>query len=98
MKVIGTSSSSTYICEVSHSELEKFMNRYYRNNGLKELEAGDVVDLGRGHDFARETADAIKKTEEFIKANKKIVETILNGFSFMGNVQAGSCEKELEGE
>ena len=91
MKVIGTSSISTYICEVSNSELEKFMNQYYCNNSLKELEAGDVVDLGRGYDFARDTQDAIRKTEEFIKSNKKIVETILNGFSFMGNVQA---EKE----
>ncbi len=80
MKVIGvTDSTKEYICIVRHVELEKFMNLYFNN--LKSLKVGDEFDLGTGYDFAAKTATALKKTEEFIKANKEVVQTILQGIS-----------------
>jgi len=42
MKIIGTVSNKTYICEVTHTELEKFMNLYYDN--LKTLKVGDKLE------------------------------------------------------
>ena len=79
MKVIGIASRGTYLCEVSHTEIEKFMGLYYNN--MKELKVGDNVDLGKGYNFASETKEAMLKTEAFISSNKKIVEAILNGVS-----------------
>lgn len=85
MKILGLVSEGysqrAYICEVSHAEIEKFLGLYY--DKMKELKAGDVIDLGKGYDHAREIKDATKKTEEFITANKKIIEAILNGMTVL---------------
>lgn len=78
MKVIGKTEHD-YICEVSHHELEKFMNLYY--NKLNKLKIGDQLDLATGYDFETKTLNALKKTEDFISANKEVVEAILNGIS-----------------
>jgi hypothetical protein len=79
MKVIAKVDSKRYICEVSHTELEKFMNLYY--NDMQTLSIGEEIDLSKGYDFARDTRDAMKATQELIKNNKKVVEAILNGIS-----------------
>ena len=68
-----------YICEIDHRELEKFLNLYYNN--LKTLNEGDIIDLSKGYDFARETQDALTATAEFIKENKQVIETIFSGIS-----------------
>lgn len=78
MKILGTTNDSkTYICEVHHSEIEKFLGLYY--NGLKGMKAGDVIDLGKGYDHASEMKDAMNKTREFVKAHQKTVNAIING-------------------
>jgi hypothetical protein len=87
MKVLGTTGdyTSKYICEVSHSEIERFLNLYY--NKMGKLKVGDEVDLGRGHDFARETKSAMEKTQAFIESNKAIIEAIFNGIQIAGRTQ-----------
>jgi len=82
MKVIAKISCDRYVCEVSHEELEQFLNKYY--GYLSKLEVGDEVDLGKGYDFRRDCLDALSKTQAFINANKKAIETILNGITFLG--------------
>ena len=85
MLVIAKKNQDTYICELSHTELEKFMDLYY--NHLKYLDVGQEFNLGEGHDFHRDTLDALKKTQEFIKSNEKIIHTILNGVSLVGRIR-----------
>lgn len=83
--------SPVYVCEVSHTELEKFMNQYYNRYadfGLEFLSRGDTLDLGKGHDFHRETVEAIKKTQEFLSANGAIVEALLHGFQIFNSDSA----------
>ena len=92
MKVIGAISDGHYICEVTHTEIEKFMNLYYNN--MKKLKVGDEVNLGEGYNFSVQIKDAMKKTEDFIAGNKEIIEAILNGISVVGH--ASRPEEEAE--
>jgi len=85
MKVIATSGRKKYICEVEHHELEKFLNLYY--DKLPELAVGKEIDLGKGYDFAIEAKRACDKTADLIAANKNVIETILNGITFIGNIE-----------
>lgn len=82
MKVIGTGHSGKYLCEVDHTELEKFLGQYYGN--MKRLKIGDHVDLSRGYDFADEARAACKATEEFIKNNSKMIRAIMDGITILG--------------
>lgn len=91
MKVIGVSGGDTYICEVSHTEIEKFMGLYYEE--MEDLKTGDVVDLEKGYDYAGKTAEAMRKTQEFIQANREIVEAILNGLSVLDATKEAPCPK-----
>lgn len=78
MKILGTTNDSkTYICEIHHSEIEKFLGLYYNN--LKSVKAGDVIDLGKGYDHASEIKQAMDKTREFVKAHQGTVNAIING-------------------
>lgn len=82
MKVIGeVERGDIYICQVSHNELEKFMNLYY--NKMSKWRVGDEIDLGKGYDFFQHTKDALRKTEEFIDSNKDVIEMIVTGISLM---------------
>lgn len=74
MKVIALIDYETYVCEVSHGEIEKFMDLYFNN--LAKLKVGSEVDLGKGHDFNAESASALKKTAEFIGENRKVLDSI----------------------
>ena len=66
MKVIAKANESTYICEVSHDELEKFLNQYYGKRA--KLSVGESVNLGQGHDFAGRIESAYNRMEEAMKA------------------------------
>lgn len=82
MKVIGMGQNDKYLCEVNHTELEKFMDKYYGK--MKHLKIGDVINLGEGYDFYSSTKIALQETKTFIEANQKIVDTIMNGFRILG--------------
>jgi hypothetical protein len=87
MKVIGMAGdnwSGQYICVITHSEIEKYLGLYYcrdESKKLKRLEIGNTVDLGKGHDYASEIQQALRKTQEFIQANQSIVNAILAGLN-----------------
>lgn len=66
MKVIAKANDSKYICEVSHEELEKFMNQYYGK--IEKLSVGQEVNLGQGHNFAVRIEDACRKMSDAMKA------------------------------
>jgi len=66
MKVIAKASDSKYICEVSHDELEKFMNQYYGKLG--KLSVGQDVNLGQGYDFSARIEQACKQMAEAVRA------------------------------
>jgi len=79
MKVIGKSSDSSYLCEIDHSEIEKYLGTFYGKT--KPLRIGQEVDLGLGYDYRGEMRDALDKTKKFIESNKKIIEAIMNGLT-----------------
>lgn len=83
MNIIGVAQDDTYICQISHKEIEKFLNLYY--NKLGRIKVGDCVDLGRGYDFHADTINALKKTEEFVRGNKQIIEAITEGITISAN-------------
>ena len=91
MKVIATkgTSSKTYICEVNHTELEKFLNLYYGN--MDRLKEGDEINLGTGYDFHSDTKIALQTTEKFIKDNKQVIKGILKGITV--SVMAGKDQE-----
>ena len=66
MKVIAKASESKYLCEVSHDELEKFLNQYYGKLG--KLSVGQEVDLGQGYNFASRIEAACKDMADAMKA------------------------------
>lgn len=76
MKVIAKASSTVYICEVSHEELEKFLNQYYGT--IKSLEVGQSVDLGQGYNFSLRIENACKTMagamKEFERAQKTMTD------------------------
>lgn len=70
MKIIGTVETGLYICQVSHTELEKLTNKYYGN--LPKLEVGSTMDLGAGYDFRSDIQTACRNV---IEANKSFGQT-----------------------
>lgn len=84
MKVLAKKDDRTYICEVRHDEIEKFFNLYYSQTVFKKLSVDQIVDLGKGHDFFRETKSALEETRKFFKSHEPIVKAIANGFLFVG--------------
>lgn len=77
MKVLAVKKDSSYLCEVSHTELEKFFNQFYGN--LERLKEGQQIDLSKGYDFASEIKQAMGTTKKFITDNQKIITAITNG-------------------
>ena len=81
MKVIAVNTGgydgNKYVCEVSHRELEKYLNLYYGN--LKNVKSGDEIDLAKGYDFHTDTKSALRATEDFLKANAQVVNAITSG-------------------
>lgn len=66
MKVIGIADDGEYICQVSHTEIEKLTDKYYGNLAGK-LKPGSEMDLGAGYDFR----NAIKKAcDSLIEAER----------------------------
>jgi hypothetical protein len=84
MKVIGKTKHG-YICEVDHSELEKYMNLYYGNMG--KLETGEELDLGKGYEFKNDIVSAMNKTEDLVKSHSKVLEAMARGINFLGRVK-----------
>lgn len=66
MLVIAKASDSTYICQVNHDELEKFMNKYYGK--MEKLKVGEEVNLGLGYNYAYKIEDACEKMTQAMKS------------------------------
>lgn len=80
MRILGLSGDGVtkkYICEINHTEIEKFLGLYYDN--MKKLNIGDEVNLGKGYDYHRETKAALEKTQEFFKSHTDVIRAITNG-------------------
>ncbi|NCC60008.1 MAG: hypothetical protein EOM12_03525 [Verrucomicrobiae bacterium] len=82
MKVIATNEQAyrgnrKYICEISHTEIEKFLNLYY--DSLEMLKVGDHVDMSKGFKLYEDTKAAMAQTKAFIESNAKVIQTIMRG-------------------
>ena len=84
MRVIGTAGSGKYLCEVGHTEIEKFMGLYYGN--MKSLTVGSEVDLGKGYDFAAEVTSACSSMKKVVNDNARVVKALASGITFLGMV------------
>lgn len=76
MKVLAKVDSKKYICEISHLEIEKFLDLYFGN--LKELKVGDEIDLGDGYNHFEKTKRALESTQDFFKKNIDNIRAITN--------------------
>lgn len=65
MKIIGIAGDK-YIAEVSHTELEKVMDKFYGK--LEKLKAGDDLDIAEGYNFRREIEAACRSMLDAMKA------------------------------
>ena len=80
MKVLGEMPGG-YICEVGHTELEKFLGQFYGK--LKSLKVGQAVDLGRGYDYNEDIVHALDQHREFVDSHQKIIDGINKGITFL---------------
>lgn len=94
MKIIGIVENKKYIAEISHAEIEKFLDLFYRGKGLKELTVGETVDLGKGHDYARDIGEAMRKVQEMISSNQAVISAILNGMNIVRILADESSQEE----
>jgi len=83
MKVLGEAKDG-YICEVSHEEIEKFLDLYYGKRS--RLKVGEELDLGTGYDWANRISSALHQTQEFVKANRPIIQSLMEGYSILTNL------------
>lgn len=81
MKVIGITQvegaypTDGYVCIVSHSELERLLNKSrWRSDKdtLKTLTVGQTMDLGEGYSFRDEITEATKKMTEAYEKFAKV--------------------------
>ena len=87
MKVIGTTDSATYICEVGHTELEKSANLYYAK--LKSLKVGDSMNLGQGYDFTEKIKSACAEMTNAMKAFESARATMLQFANMVVGLEDG---------
>lgn len=90
-KVIGKTTTDTYLIEVHHGELEKFMNLYFNN--MERLKVGDDIDLSKGYKFHEEIQAALKQSQAFIEANAKTINAINNGLLVLKNIPKSAIKK-----
>lgn len=64
-----------YICQVSHTELEKLTENYYGK--LKKLDEGSEMNLGAGYDFRddikRACRDMVEASTQFGRSQKSML-------------------------
>lgn len=74
MKVIAKNADG-YICQVSHTELEKLTDKYYGK--LDRLSEGAEMNLGAGYDFRddirRACTDMVGATKQFECSQKSML-------------------------
>lgn len=80
MKVIGIKDRDTYICEVTHSEIEKVFNKYY--NKMPHLESGSEVDLGMAYNFDSSIRSVCQGMNNAMKEFERAAE-VVHQFSMM---------------
>ena len=83
MKVLGEATSG-YICEVSHTEIEKFLGLYYGHKN--HLKVGDEINLGEGYEWESKISSALRQTQDFVKANQPIIQSLMSGYSVLANL------------
>lgn len=84
MKVIGKASNDTYLCEVTHDELEKSVNLYYGK--LPRLEVGSKMDMGAGYNFTSQIECCLKRMEEADRDFMRARETLLAFAKMVGQL------------
>lgn len=93
MKVIGKVNTDTYLVEIQHTEIEKFLGLYYNN--LKRLDVGQEVDLGKAYNYAADIKRAMDMTREFVASNKAVVNAIINGLRIEELASAADNQESL---
>ncbi len=84
MKIMGIiEPGRKYLAEVSQDELEKFMNKYYRN--MPRLEVGDTLDLSKGYDFLQETQNVCRGVKDVIEKGSRYIGPLTEGIVLMAD-------------
>lgn len=89
MKVIGEGLGGKYLCEIDHTELEKYLGTYYGKT--QRLKVGAEVDLGRGYDYTTKIERAFEDTQKFVKSHKSTIDAIMSGLTVLSTrVEVGT--------
>ena len=78
MKIIGKGENGEYLCQVSHSEIEKCFDKYFNKDGLTKLEVGQTIDIGAGYNFRNQIKDLCEKVIAADKAYSGSRKTLID--------------------
>lgn len=98
MKVIamkGESYNRSYLCEVSDTELRKFLNQYHDRPGAP-LQVDEHVDLGKGHDFYHATLRQIETLKRHVEALSGAADNLLSRVGVKMLMQAEREQQEAD--
>jgi len=76
MKIIGKGENGEYLCQVSHSEIEKCFDKYY--NKLEQLKVGETIDIGAGYNFRNQIKDLCDKVVSADRAYSESRKTLID--------------------
>lgn len=94
MKVIAKVNDSTYLAEVSHTELEKLTDKYYGN--MKRLEVGSTMNLGAGHDFRDQIRSACKQMTDAVTQFQRAKQSLFAFAIMVGQLPPPAAEESAE--
>ena len=97
MKVLGLSKGKygdAYIAEVSHRELEQFLNRYYKKPPLERLKVGEEINLGEGYDYKVDADEIYRKISAVFGDNNETLTALNRAVNLIGQ---SSPESKQEG-
>ena len=91
MKILGISENGKYIAEITHTEIEQYLDLYYGK--LEKLRVGEEIDLGDGYKHYENTRRALEKTQDFFKSNINNINAITNAMLLNAKKETTTCGK-----
>lgn len=85
MKILATAAHDTFIAEVSRTEIEKVLDKYYGKLDTK-LEPGTVVNLAAGYNFRAEIQSACRHMSDAMKQFESARATLMSFAVMVSNL------------
>ena len=86
MKVLAVVDREKFIVEISQTEVEKVMDKYYAKPPFPDLKVGDMLDLSLGYNFRSDIRSVCNEMRDAMKKFDSARNTLLQ-FATMVNSQ-----------